>query len=185
MNAIAHSVEALYAPDANPIVSVFAAEGIRALARALPIVVEQPANLEARADALYGAWLSGAALGATSMGLHHKLCHTLGGAFNLPHAGVHAIVLPHATAFNRSHAPIAMRVIADSLGASDAAQGLYDLAVRIGAPTSLKDVGMPADGLDRAARLATENPYANPRPIEYAGVRQLLDDAYRGTRPAL
>jgi len=185
MNAIAHSVEALYAPDANPIVSLCAAEGIRALARALPIVVEQPANLEARADALYGAWLSGAALGATSMGLHHKLCHALGGAFHLPHADVHTVILPHATSFNGSAAPGAMRVVADSLGASDAAQGLYVLAVRIGAPTSLKEIGMPADGLDRAARLATEQPYANPRPIEYAGVRRLLDDAYRGIRPTV
>jgi len=183
MNAIAHCVEALYAPDANPIISLFAAEGIRALARSLPVVVEEPANLEARADALYGAWLSGAALGATSMGLHHKLCHTLGGSFNLPHADVHTSVLPHATAFNRAAAPDAMRVVAGALGADEAAQGLYDLAVRIGAPVALKAIGMPADGLDRAARLATDNPYDNPRPIDYAGVRQLLDDAYRGTRP--
>jgi maleylacetate reductase len=183
MNAIAHSVEALYAPDANPIISLFAAEGIRALARSLPVVVEEPANLEARADALYGAWLSGAALGATSMGLHHKLCHTLGGSFHLPHAGVHTVVLPHATAFNRSAAPDAMRVVAGALGADEAAQGLYDLAVRIGAPVALKEIGMPADGLDRAARLATDNPYDNPRPIDYAGIRQLLEDAYHGTRP--
>jgi len=183
MNAIAHSVEALYAPDANPIVSLVAAEGIRALARSLPIVVEEPANLDARADALYGAWLCGTALGATSMGLHHKLCHTLGGSFNLPHADVHTVVLPHATAFNRAAAPEAMRAIASALGAADAAQGLYDLAVRLGAPVALKEIGMPADGLDRAARLATENPYYSPRPIEYAGVRQLLDDAYVGRRP--
>ena len=189
MNAIAHCVEALYAPDANPITSLVAAEGIRALARSLPIVVDQPANLDARADALYGAALAGSALGATSMGLHHKLCHALGGSFHLPHAEVHTVILPHATSFNRSAAPEAMRVIAHALGADapgagDAAQGLYDLAARIGAPVALKAIGMPADGLDRAARLATEHPYANPRPIEYAGVRQLLDEAYRGTRPA-
>jgi len=183
MNAIAHSVEALYAPDANPIIALFAAESIRALAQALPLVVEEPANLDARADALYGAWLAGAALAATSMGLHHKLCHTLGGSFHLPHAEVHTVVLPHATAFNRAAAPEAMRVIAGALGADDAARGLYDLAVRIGAPVALKAIGMPADGLDRAARLATAHPYTNPRPIEYAGVRQLLEDAYRGTRP--
>jgi maleylacetate reductase len=183
MNAIAHAVEALYAPDATPIVSLFAADGIRALARSLPIVVREPANLDARADALYGAWLCGTALGATSMGLHHKLCHTLGGSFNLPHAEVHTVVLPHAAAFNRAAAPDAMRVIADALGADEAAQGLYDLAARIGAPVALKEIGMPADGLDRAARLATEQPYANPRRVDYAGVRQLLEDAYRGLRP--
>ena len=183
MNAIAHSVEALYAPNANPIVSLLAAEGIRALARSLPIVVDWPANLDARADALYGAWLCGAALAATSIGLHHKLCHTLGGSFGLPHADVHTVVLPHAAAFNREAAPDAMHAVAAALGTEDAAQGLYDLAVRIGAPVALKDIGMPADSLDRAARLATENPYANPRPIDYAGVRQVLEDAFHGTRP--
>ena len=183
MNAIAHCVEALYAEDANPIISLLAAEGIRALARSLPIVVEEPQHLDARADALYGAWLAGSALGATSMSIHHKLCHTLGGTFNLAHADVHTVILPHATAFNREAAPDAMRIVAAAVGADDAAQGIYDLAVRLGAPIALKDIGMRHDDLDRAARLATENPYYNPRPVEYAGVRRLLEDAYQGTRP--
>jgi len=117
------------------------------------------------------------------MALHHKLCHTLGGTFNLPHAEVHTVVLPQAVRFNRDAAPEAMRMAADALGAPDAALGLFDLAVRLGAPVALKDVGMPADGLDRAARLATENPYANPRPIDFAGVRDLLERAYYGVRP--
>src|SRR6266581_648881 len=137
---IPRCVEALYAPDANPIISLLAAEGIRALARSLPVVVKEPAHLEARADALYGAWLAGTALGATSMSIHHKLCHTLGGAFNLPHAEVHTVILPHAAAFNRDAAPDAMRLIAEALGTSDAAQGLYDLAVQIGAPITLKEI---------------------------------------------
>jgi alcohol dehydrogenase class IV len=183
MNAIAHCVEGLYAEDANPIVSLMAVEGIRALARSLPIVIRQPNDLDARSDALYGAWLGGTVLGAVGMAIHHKLCHTLGGSFNLPHAEVHTVILPHATAFNRDAAPEAMRLIAGALGASDAAQGLYDLAVRIGAPTSLKALGMPQDGLDRAATLATTNPYYNPRPIDFAGVRQLLENAYEGKRP--
>jgi maleylacetate reductase len=184
MNALAHCVEALYAQDANPITSLMAAEAIHALARALPIVVETPDNLEARGDALYGAWLAGAALGAVTMGLHHKLCHTLGGTFNLPHAEVHTVILPHATAYNRASAPEAMRVVAAALGASDAAQGLYDLAQRLGAPLALKDIGMPEDGLDRAAQLASDSPYANPAPIDHGGLRKLLDDAYHGRRPA-
>jgi maleylacetate reductase len=183
MNALAHCVEALYAPDGNPIISLIAAEGIRALARALPIIVEEGGNLGARGDALYGAWLAGTALGATTMGLHHKLCHTLGGSFNLPHAEVHTVILPHATAYNRDAAPHAMRTIAAMLGTEDAAQGLYDLAARIGAPLALRDIGMPEDGIARAAELATENPYANPRPVDYAGVKQLLDGAYAGARP--
>jgi len=184
MNAIAHCVEGLYAPDGNPIISMFAAEGIRALARSLPTVVREPKNLEARSDALYGAWLAGVVLGSVSIGIHHKLCHTLGGTFNLPHAEVHTVILPHATAFNRAAAPEAMRIAAAALGAKDAAQGLYDLAIAVGAPIALKDIGMPADGLERAAELATQNPYANPRPVEYAGVLELLRNAYAGTRPS-
>jgi alcohol dehydrogenase class IV len=183
MNAMAHCVEGLYAFDGNPIVTLMAAEGIRALARALPIVVREPANLDARADALYGAWLAGIVLGTASIGLHHKLCHTLGGTFNLPHAEVHTVILPHATAYNRDAAREAMRVAADALGAADAARGIFDLVTRLGAPTSLREIGMPADGLDRAAELATLNQYPNPRPIEYAAVRDLLQHAYDGARP--
>jgi alcohol dehydrogenase class IV len=183
VNAIAHCVEALYAPDANPITSLLAAEGIRMLARSLPSIVEAPSNLDARGEALYGACLAGMALGATSMGIHHKLCHTVGGTFNLPHAGVHTVILPHVTAFNRDAAPAAMHVIADALGVEDAAEGIYDLAICLQAPVSLHEIGMPAEGLDRAAQLATEQAYSNPRPVDYAGVRQLLEDAYHGTRP--
>lgn len=184
MNALAHCLEALYAQDRNPVISLLATEGIRALAGALPIVVREPQDLEARGNALYGAWLAGIALGATSMSIHHKLCHTLGGSFNLPHAEVHTVILPHATAFNRDAAADAMHQAAGALGAGDAAEGFYDLAVRLGAPIALRDIGMPLDGLDRAAQLATENPYYNPRPIDFASVRQLLEDAYYGIRPA-
>jgi maleylacetate reductase len=185
MNAIAHCVEGLYAVDGNPIISLVAAEGIRALARSLPKVVEAPGDLDARAEALYGAWLAGMVLGAVSIGIHHKLCHTLGGTFNLPHAEVHTVILPHAMEFNSRAAPEAMRITAEALGAPSAAQALFDLAVRIGAPVALKDIGMPVDGLERAAELAVQNPYANPRPVEYAGVLGLLRNAYEGRRPAL
>jgi len=184
MNALAHCLEGLYAQDGNPLTSLMAAEGIRALARSLPVVVSEPSNVEARSDALYGSWLAGTVLGATSMSIHHKLCHTLGGTFNLPHAEVHTVILPHAAAFNREAAPEAMRVAAEALGVDDAAQGFYDLALRIGAPVALKDIGMTAEGLERAAKLATENPYYNPRRVEYQGVRKLLEDAFDGRRPA-
>ena len=184
MNALAHCVEALYAEDANPIATLMAVAGIRVLGRSLPAVVREPANVDVRAEALYGAWLAGAALAATRMSIHHKLCHILGGTFNLPHAQVHAVILPHAVEFNREAAGDAMRIVAQALGVKDPAQGLYDLAVRLGAPTALKDIGMPREGLDQAATLATESPYPNPRPIEYASVRQLLENAYHGIRPA-
>jgi alcohol dehydrogenase class IV len=184
MNAIAHAVEGLYASDANPITSLMAEEGIRALAAGLPRVAAAPRDLEARGDCLYGAWLCGAVLGAVGMALHHKLCHTLGGTWNLPHAETHTVVLPHAVAYNASAAPDAMRRIARALGVADAAQGLYDLARSLGAPVALQEVGMRESDLDRAAELATQSPYLNPRATDRAAIRRLLDDAYAGRRPA-
>ena len=183
LNAIAHCVEALYAQDANPIISIMAEEGIRALAQSLPVVVKQPDDLEARAEALYGAWLAGSALGSVGMALHHKLCHTLGGSFNLPHAEVHTVIIPHATAYNSDAAPEAMARIARALGVSNPAQGLYDLARSLGAKTALKDIGMAAEDLDKAADIATQNPYYNPKPVTREGIRELLDNAYHGRRP--
>ena len=188
MNAIAHCVEALYAEDANPITSLMAEEGIRALARSLPKVVSDPVDLEARAEALYGAWLAGACLGNVGMAIHHKLCHTLGGSYNLPHAETHTVILPHAVQYNRDAAKDAMARISRALGGNgsagaDPAGRLYDLARKIGAPLSLRDIGMKADALDDAARFATQNPYYNPRPIEYVAIRQLLQNAWEGRRP--
>jgi len=183
LNAIAHAAEGLYAFDGNPIVSLMAEEGIRAIAAALPRLTAAPTDLDARGDALYGAWLCGSVLGAVAMGLHHKLCHTLGGSFSLPHAEVHTVVLPHALAYNASHAPEAMRRIARALGTDSAAAGLFDLAQRLGVPVALKDIGMPADGLNRAADLAVQTPYPNPRPLERAAIRELLQHAFDGVRP--
>jgi alcohol dehydrogenase class IV len=183
LNAIAHAAEGLYAFDANPIVSMMAEEGIRALAAALPRLQEQPADLPARSDALYGAWLCGSVLGAVAMGLHHKLCHTLGGTFNLPHAEVHTVILPHALAYNAAHAPEAMRRIARALGSTSAAAGVFELSRRQQAPLALKDIGMPAEGLDQAAELAVQNQYPNPRPLERAAIRALLQRAFDGAPP--
>ncbi|MDH5538171.1 MAG: maleylacetate reductase [Rhizobacter sp.] len=173
INAIAHAAEGLYAHDGNPIIALMAEEGIRASAAALPRLATDAADLDARGDALYGAWLCGAVLGAVAMGLHHKLCHTLGGSFNLPHAEVHTVM----------QAPEAMQRVARALGAADAAQGVFDLAQRHGAAVALKDIGMPPDGLDRAAELAVQTPYPNPRPLERKAIRTLLQRAFDGARP--
>ncbi|MBN3827539.1 maleylacetate reductase [Burkholderia sp. Ac-20384] len=183
LNAIAHAAEGLYANNANPVMSLVAEEGIRALARGLPGVRRDPADLDARSDALYGAWLCGMVLGNVGMALHHKLCHTLGGSFNLPHAPTHTVVLPHALAYNAAHAPDAMQRIARAIGTNDAARGLYALALDNGAPVSLKTIGMQEADLDRAADLAAANPYWNPRPIERDGLRALLQDAFEGNLP--
>ena len=185
LNAIAHAAEGLYAHDGNPILALMAEEGIRASAAAMAPLQANPADLAARSDALYGAWLCGAVLGGVSMGLHHKLCHTLGGTFNLPHAETHTVVLPHALAYNAPQAPEAMARVARALGGvGDAARGLFELARRHGAPTSLAAIGMPASGLDRVADLAVQNQYPNPRPLERAALRGLLQRAFDGLEPA-
>jgi len=183
MNAIAHCVESLYSDKANPLISLMAEEGIRALGRSLPRIVRQPNDLEARSDALQGAWLAGITLGSVGMALHHKLCHTLGGTFNLPHAQTHTIILPHAMAYNAQAAPEAMSRVARALGATDGVRGIVDLIAAIGAPTALKDIGMPEAGIEQAAELATTNPYYNPAPVEKSALRRLLRNAYDGREP--
>lgn len=183
MNAIAHAVEALYAPENDPIVALMAESAVAALARSLPAIVADPHDREARADALYGAWLCGTCLGMVTMALHHKLCHALGGAFDLPHAETHTVVLPHATAYNAPATPQAMVRLARALGVADSARGLHDLAGRLGAPRALKDLGMPEAGIDRAADIAVANPYANPRPIERDAIRTLIARAWAGEPP--
>ena len=186
INAIAHAAEGLYAQDRNPITDLMAQEGIAALARAIPGICKQPGDVDARSDALYGAWLCGSVLGNVGMALHHKLCHTLGGSFNLPHAEVHTVVLPHAMAFNSEAAPLAMQKIAAALNRPDAAAGLFDLAADSGAPTALRDIGMRQEDLDRAADIAVSNPYWNPRPFgkeQRNLIRELLQRAFEGSRP--
>jgi maleylacetate reductase len=184
MNAIAHAAEGLYSVDGNPVMDLMAEEGIRALGRALPGIRAGAQDLEARGDALYGAWLCGIVLGNVGMALHHKLCHTLGGSFNLPHAQTHTIVLPHALAYNAPAAPEAMRRIARALQGRSAPQAVYDLAKDNGAPVALRDIGLQAADLDRACDIALQNQYPNPRPLERAAIRQLLQDAYEGNRPS-
>jgi maleylacetate reductase len=182
MNAMAHCVEAFYAEGATPLLSLAAEAGIRALAQGLPVLVDRPDDLEASTQALYGAWLAGMALGAGTA-LHHKLCHTLGGSFDLPHAPTHALMLPYAAHYNAAAVPDVMARIARALGTSDAPSGLFDLARRVGAPASLQELGMRHADLDRGADLAAAAPYPNPRPVTRADVRALLEDAFYGRRP--
>jgi len=187
MNAIAHCVEGLYSQQANPMTSLMAAEGIRALSKSLVTCVHDPQDLTARTEALYGAWVAGAVLGTVRTALHHKLCHVLGGSFNLPHAETHTIILPHVVAYNAAAAPDAMRAIAAALPIRDPAGvpgALYDLAVSLGARVALRDIGLSESDLDRAADIACASLYPNPRPVERPAMRELLDQAFRGVRPA-
>lgn len=183
MNAIAHAVEALYAQDRNPVMALMAEEAIGALGRALPAIVADPADHEARADALYGAWLCGMCLGSVGMALHHKLCHVLGGSFGLPHAETHTVILPYAFAYNAEAAPEAGLRISRALHGKDAARDLFDLAGRLGAPRSLKALGMPEAGIAQAADIAMRNPYWNPRPLEREAIGDLIARAWAGEPP--
>jgi maleylacetate reductase len=183
INAIAHAAEGMYGRDSNPVMRLMAEEGISALAEALPVIVAEPGDITARSKALYGSWLCGTVLGSVGMALHHKLCHTVGGSFNLPHAPTHTVILPHALAYNRNAAPKAMQSIARALKTADAAIGMHEFAKTVGAPLSLKEIGMRQADLDRAADIAAANPYWNPQPVDRDGIRRLLRDAFDGVQP--
>lgn len=182
LNAMAHAAEGLYARERNPITTMMAVEGLRAMHAALPVLAGNPASTAARGDALYGAWLCGTVLGTVGMALHHKICHTLGGSFDLPHAATHAIMLPHTVGFNAAAVPEQLAPVADIFGGPPG-PALYDFAAGIGAPLSLRDLGLAEADVDRAADIAGRNAYWNPRPIDRPSIRALLQAAWEGSRP--
>lgn len=182
-NAIAHAAEALYAQDASPVVSLIAEEAVRALVSALPLIQADAHHRIARSDALYGAWLSGICLATVGMSLHHKLCHTLGGLFDLPHAQTHTIILPHALAYNLQAAPRAAVALARAVGHEPAPSALHELAIHLNAPIALKDIGMPQGGIEQAVEQAIKNPYWNPRPVDRDSIRGLISRAWAGDHP--
>jgi maleylacetate reductase len=183
MNAIAHAVEAVYSPDANPMITPIALDAIRSMSVALRRLVATPEDPDAHEMALRGACQAGLCLNAVGMGLHHKLCHTLGGAFGLPHAETHAVLLPHAMAYNQPAVVDAAQQIAAALDGNDAAAALYALQRDVSPASSLAELGMPEDGIDHAADLATTDPYPNPRPIERGAIRELIARAWEGSPP--
>ncbi len=185
INAVAHAVEALYAKDGNPILSLQAKEGIRALCGSLPRITDDPADREARGQALYGAWLCGLCLGNSGVALHHKLCHVLGGSFDLPHAEIHTAVLPHALAHNAPEVPSAMARLREAMETQTPAGALFDLAERVGAKTALRELGMPESGIDKAVEITLANPYWNPRELHADGIREVIRSAWSGARPSV
>jgi len=182
LNAMAHAVEALYAQDRNPLSDQLAIGGIRAFKQGLLRVISDPGDLAARKDTQFGAWLCGTVLAQVGMSLHHKLCHTLGGSFNLPHAETHAILLPHSAAYSAEAASEALAPVAELFGGT-VGGGLYDFAASLGAPLALRTLGLVESDLDLAADLAVRNPYWNPRPVERDAIRALLQRAWAGERP--
>ncbi len=183
LNAIAHAVEALYAPDRNPVVEAMCRDALPCFRDAIPVLVRDPQNRDARAEALYAAWACSTALGYVSMALHHKLAHVLGGSFGTPHAETHAILLPHTAAFNEAAVAGLLRPIEETFGGGSAGGGLWDFAAAVGAPMALRDLGLTEADLDRAAAIAVASPYANPRPFAQGEIRSLLQAAWEGHRP--
>lgn len=183
INAMAHAVEALYAQNGNPVLSMFAEEGVRQLARSLPIISQSPRDPTARRDALYGAWLCALCLGTSGVALHHKLCHVLGGSFDLPHAETHTIVLPHAIAYNAPAVPDAIDALKRALGTEQPAGALYDLAAKLKAPTALSDLGLKESDVDSVVHILFETEFWNPRSLDQQDIRSLVSNARLGIRP--
>jgi alcohol dehydrogenase class IV/protocatechuate 3,4-dioxygenase beta subunit len=183
INALAHAVEAMYSPQANPITDGTALAAITGVATALPTLASAPGDVEARAELLQAAWLAGTCLGTVGMGLHHKLCHVLGGSFGLPHAETHTVLLPHTMAYNQPAVPDVFARIASALGVPDAPAGVYDLVAGLSGPTSLRELGMAESDLAAAAAEALTQRYPNPRELTRDGVLALLTDAWHGRRP--
>lgn len=184
LNAVAHCAEALWSRAADPVGELLAAEGLRLLAGALPVTAREAADLDARTRALYGAYLAGSALAASGSGLHHTLCHVVGGTHRLGHGDVHAVLLPYVAAYNAAEAPVAMDRIATALGTSDAPSGLRALAETLGAPVALAGLGLPRQALDDAVEQTVVTlGNRNPRPVDRASLRRMLDDAYWGIPP--
>lgn len=183
LNAMAQAVVNVAAENTNPIVAIMATEAVRALSHSLPKVIVEPENMQARAEALYGACLAGGSLGTGTTSLHHRLCHTFGGTFNTPHAETHTILLPHCVAYNAAATEAGTRRLADAMGVENAALGIFELAKTVGAPTALKDIGIQESDLDKAAEIATETPVNNPEPVTTERVRALLQNAYEGVEP--
>jgi maleylacetate reductase len=183
LNALAHCVEALYAPGANPITSALARRGARAIGRALPRACARPDDLDALGEALLGACLAGVALDSAGTALHHKACHVLGGMFDLPHGPLHGVLLPHALAYTAPAVPDAMAAVARDLAAPGGPSGVLALARAVGAPTTLAELGMPRDGIEAAAIEIVREAASNPRPPELPGIRAMLEDAFDGRDP--
>ena len=183
INALAHAVEALYAPDSSPIVGLMAREAIGVMAGALPVIKADPGHIEARAEALYAAWLCGTCLGSTTMGLHHKICHVLGGSFDLPHAATHCIMLPHVLAYNSVAARPAYEQIGAILDTDRPELALFELVASLDGPLALNAIGMPEAGLDAVVGQLGASPYANPAPLVTERLRAMLADAWAGRPP--
>ena len=181
LNALAHCVDSMWGPRADPIDRALAQEGIRGLATGLPVVAGDPASVKGIEQTLYGAYLAAVAFASAGSGMHHKICHVLGGMFTLPHAQTHAVVLPYVLAFNAPHAPEAQARIAQAFGTHTANAGLAALRDALDAPRALRDYGMPFDGIAKAlGPIRQAIPAGNPTPVTDDNLTSLLRSAWAG-----
>ncbi|MWA07375.1 iron-containing alcohol dehydrogenase [Actinomadura sp. LD22] len=185
LNAMAHCIDSMWGPRADPLDQVLAGEGIRRLALGLPRVKQGGPDIGGIEETLYGAYLAAVSFASAGSGLHHRICHVLGGMFDLPHAQTHAVVLPYVLAFNAPNAPEAERRIAEALDASSATAGLAALRATLDAPNSLKACGMPEEGITKAAgRILEAVPANNPTPATEDDIVRLLKAAWEGSEPS-
>jgi maleylacetate reductase len=173
MNALAHCVDAVWATGATPVSTLLAEGGARALREGLDSGDHE--------RLLYGAALAGWTFGLVGGALHHRICHLLGGAFDLPHAETHSAVLPQVAALNAPAVPDGAARLATALGAADLAPAIFDLARRTGSPTALRDLGLPEQRLDEV--VADVAVSGNPVPLDERAARELLQRAWAGERP--
>ena len=183
LNAMAHAVEGLYAKDRSDDSTQLAMDGLQYFVLSLPKVLVDLEDIKAREDTLRGAWACGTVLGNVGMALHHKLCHTLGGSFDLPHAETHAIILPHAIAYNELVVPDLLEPLGVMLNNLDIGKAVWEFAKSLGAPLSLSELGMEEGDIDLAVDIAVKNPYWNPREITREGIHELLKNAWAGSAP--
>jgi maleylacetate reductase len=185
LNAVAHCVDSMWAPRSDPIDAALAEEGIRALAAGLPLVATDPSGLAGREQALYGAYLAAVAFASAGSGLHHKICHVLGGRYDLPHAPTHAVVLPHVLALNGPAAPAAGDRIARAFGSTTALSGLLALRNRLDAPRALREYGFEESQVpDAVEAILPVVPDSNPVAITAHNLSRLLHDACTGADPS-
>ncbi len=185
LNALAQAVVNVATDKPNAMVTLMALEAIKAIATNLPKIIADPKNLDARSKVLYGSSMAGAALGTGTTSIHHKLCHTFGGTFNTPHAETHAILLPHSVAYNTEATAAGTQAVADAMGVGNAASGLHDLALKVGAATALKEIGISEQDMDKAIEIIISMDSHNPAPITEKRLRQMLENAYHGRQPIL
>lgn len=183
LNAMAQAVVNIATDKVNPIVSCLAVDAVRSIYESLPVIMDKPDDMEARSKALYGACLAGGALGTGATSLHHKICHTMGGTFNMPHAETHAVILPHSVAYNTAATPEGSGRLAEAMGSDNAADAIYGLMKKLDLPLGLKDLGFSEADIDKAAEITLEKPFHNAEPVSYERLRILLRNAYDGTPP--